>query len=1792
MAKRSTDRVDPDGAAPAAGTPIVELVEGSTRYRIALPHADTDYIQGRIAKERVPYEQAMLEEMAGRVQPGDLVLDIGANVGNHTLYLACVCGCEVESFEPNASLAGAMEESIRINNLEAKVRVHPIALGREDGSGGFEKSIEENLGAQRILTGEGTIAVRRLDGMHFGKRVAAIKIDVEGMEADVILGGEALIRKDHPLLYVECSSADGFARISRMLEPWGYGPMDKFNATPTYLFVHDDMVREGERLAQLMRHITGEQYEREAVLVKTRSQLLEANEKYRRANEQIAELKAQAAELAVLKRELTGREKRIGELEPQLQKLAPLVEDLHTRLDEANEKYRGSSGQLAELKAQAAELAVLKRELAGREKRIGELEPQLQKLAPLVDDLRTRLDEANAKYRRSNEQIADLKAQAAELAVLKRELASREKRIGELEPQLQKLTPQVDDLRARLDEANAKYRRSTEQLAELKEKNAELRGLEKASAEKDKRLALLETERKEQQQQFAALRSQLDQALADHRSLLESLSGLQAKADQVEALQQSLEQKTAALDSVRAEAARERDALESEFECRLAEKEDTLRQSVGRIAELEATIVKKDAELQALEANLQSRQVELFKAQASGREAGQRLTETAAERDTIRAELRSLRSSISYRLGRILTSSLRSPREWPSAIRRLWMLAKDARRVSAKAKASPLAGVSSAKVPPAALPESVARSAPDESRAPSILTPQALASGLKGLKVACILDEFSYASYAPEAQFTQLTPGGWEAELEACQPDLLFVESAWRGKDDLWGNKVGHCSGELQGIVAWCRAKGVPTAFWNKEDPVHFETFLNTAHRFDYVFTTDIDCIHRYKGMLGHDRVFLLPFACQPRQHNPIETYPRKDAFCFAGAYYVRYPERTADLSRMVSELSTWRGFEIYDRNFGGTNPDYQFPSEYDPFIVGNLPFDRIDKAYKGYRYAINLNSIKQSQSMFARRVFELLASNTVTVSNYSRGLRLLFGDLVFCSDQPRQILDRLSAWEQHPDKLDPLRLIALRKVLKEHTYARRLARVVAAMSGGQTLADTEPHVVVVARADSDAAARYLLESYERQTHKRKSLLLVIPSGIGLKIDPGRQDVRIVDPDTAARASMQDFLADNARVCGWVADDHYGPHYLEDLVLATQYTDASGIGKNRAFNWTEGAGLSMEVEESSAYQPVECLRLRSSMVAAHACGDASLAAWLDALPDACIEGPDLLTIDRFNYCAGGCSLSVDASARVDGAGWSLSAGVSMAEMETFEARIAPEPPQDRDTPLWTGAALAEHFRISPSKPYAGTCMSGYWQIESRLPDGQHEYLYATKDYPLAQLADPNGRIAFHLETTPGLNLQLAMLFLDSVGTRLGSVVKGANRNHSVEVPDDTVTVRLGIRIYAAGCSRIVALHWGSISRQAPAVVPQQRYLLVTNQYPAYDNLYRNGFVHSRVRAYREKGVGVDVFRMGTDSPAAFREFEGIDVVSGDAAVLDRLLATATYSHVMVHFLSPDMWKVLQKHVDRLPVTVWVHGFEIHGWQRRAFNLSTEAERQKAMQDSEARMAFWRLIFNALPFNLHFVFVSRSLANEAMEDVGMPLPESAYSVIPNPIDTGIFRYEKKDPEQRKRILSVRPFASRQYANDLSVAAIQLLSKEPFFKELEFRIIGNGALFEETLAPIRNHPNVTIERRFLAQPEIAALHRDYGIFLCPTRWDSHGVSRDEAMASGLVPVTNRVAAIPEFVDDACGILADPEDAAGLASGIARLFSDPSAFEAMSLAAHQRVMSRSSDEIVSRELVLFRS
>lgn len=1059
----------------------------------------------------------------------------------------------------------------------------------------------------------------------------------------------------------------------------------------------------------------------------------------------------------------------------------------------------------------------------------------------------------------------------------------------------------------------------------------------------------------------------------------------------------------------------------------------------------------------------------------------------------------------------------------------------------------------------------------------------------RDIKVACIMDDFTFHSFEPECLLLQLTPQNIIEELAQFKPDLFFIESAWRGKDDLWNRKIGTLSYELKAALEWCNDNNVPTVFWNKEDPVHFETFLTTAQRFDYVFTTDIDCIARYKAALGHDRVYLLPFACQPRIHNPIEIYQRKDAFCFAGAYYVRYPDRIRDLKNYVAEFPKFKPLEIYDRNFGKDDINYQFPPEYQPYIVGSLPFTEINKAYKGYRYSINLNSIKQSQSMFARRVFELLGSNTITVSNFSRGARLLFGDLVIVSDSGKEVVDRLQKLDEEAEQ--KLRLAALRKVMLEHTYGQRLAYV-AKKTLGVSLVDDLPFIVVLGLANSQDEYQILLNSYMAQRYAKKRLVLVLKDGLTIEpqeLPAADLRVKLLSAKQAAELFLGDFVDAGEWLATMAVDDHYGANYLSDLALATRYSNAQVVGKAGHYRWADDA-LTLHAADR-VYRPVDGLPIRASITGPSVVPrEQALRSLLEGTCSAEWSSPGL-AVDPFNYCFNG-GLDGDQGVvcrRVDDA--VLDIGLPIDELLRSAESIGPAALDETVLPRW-GAVKLQHLLGNTNHPQVGFEVDNDdLVVTSSLDDKRHEYFYAREVLPIKAL--PTGRVLdTHLNTSPGLDIMYVLLFLDEKKQKLGHVIQTANRNHASTLPEGAAFVRFGWRVRGSGKCRISCLLWGHRRLESAKLLGRSETLLLTNHYPSYDDLYRNGFVHSRVKAYLERGVSVDVFRLRTEMSTSYHEFQNVDVVTGAQPALRRLLDSGRYRRVLVHFLSPEMWEVLQDYPD-LPKIVWVHGAEIQPWYRRDYNYRNDQERAKAIRESELRMSFWRGILKPIASNLKLIFVSRYFAEEVFEDIGFRLPDDRYSIIHNPIMTDIFVYEKKLPEKRKRVLSIRPYASQKYANDLSVQAIIKLSEYPFFHDLEFRMIGDGQLFDEILEPLRKFPNVKIERRFLTQTEIAALHKEYGIFLTPTRMDAQGVSRDEAMASGLVPITNKVAAIPEFVDVDCGILADPEDYVGLANGIVALYEQPKLFERLSETASSRVRSQSAASmVIVAELALFES
>ena len=361
-----------------------------------------------------------------------------------------------------------------------------------------------------------------------------------------------------------------------------------------------------------------------------------------------------------------------------------------------------------------------------------------------------------------------------------------------------------------------------------------------------------------------------------------------------------------------------------------------------------------------------------------------------------------------------------------------------------------------------------------------------------------------------------------------------------------------------------------------------------------------------------------------------------------------------------------------------------------------------------------------------------------------------------------------------------------------------------------------------------------------------------------------------------------------------------------------------------------------------------------------------------------------------------------------------------------------------------------------------------------------------------------------------------------------------------------------------------------------------RILVVTRSYPAAGNLYQYPFVHRRVLAYLAEGHHVAVFRPDTAHAGSY-EHEGVTCIEGWRGQLDRVRNDFRPDVLAVHGLSEQLTPVLEGILGAVPICAWLHGSEIPEFARRKGMLMAGSQRETALSLVEDRCAFWREFLGRWPERFRLVFPSFAAVAMAREDLGQALVGDRLSVIPNPIDTDLFSYSRKADELRLAILMIRPFDSASYGNDLAVRAIELLKGREQFERLRFTLVGDGSLHDETVGPVRSLPNVTIEQRFLVQEEIAALHRSHGIFLVPTRLDTQGVSRDEAMASGLVPVTNRVAAVPEFVDESCGMLAGPEDSPGLAEGLWRLVQDSALFEQLSAAAAQRVRRQTGHKLI---------
>ena len=168
------------------------------------------------------------------LEPGDVALDVGANIGCHTVAMAQFVNDGqkagvIYAFEAQRLVLQVLCANVAINGI---LNVHTIhaAVGAKNGLTKvpeLDPREPMNFGGCDIRQcSDGTeTPLVTIDSLAL-KRCKLIKVDVEGMEIDVIKGASKTIRKHKPLLYVENDRAENSVTLVRLIKSFGYQVWD------------------------------------------------------------------------------------------------------------------------------------------------------------------------------------------------------------------------------------------------------------------------------------------------------------------------------------------------------------------------------------------------------------------------------------------------------------------------------------------------------------------------------------------------------------------------------------------------------------------------------------------------------------------------------------------------------------------------------------------------------------------------------------------------------------------------------------------------------------------------------------------------------------------------------------------------------------------------------------------------------------------------------------------------------------------------------------------------------------------------------------------------------------------------------------------------------------------------------------------------------------------------------------------------------------------------------------------------------------------------------------------------------------------------------------------------------------------------------------------------------------------------------------------------------------------------------------------------------------------------------
>jgi FkbM family methyltransferase len=186
---------------------------------------DNDKYIGGALDQTGEYSEQEVQKLLSVLNHDSIMIEVGANIGAITVPLAKHVA-KLIAFEPQPAICELLRRNIRQNALDPKVAVVQCAVGAVVGNTALASIDYDAPGINTggvAIGGKGEIPLITLDD-YCGRlsRLDLIKIDVEGMEREVLVGAQQTIARLRPLLYVENDRADNSVALIKHIMCLGY----------------------------------------------------------------------------------------------------------------------------------------------------------------------------------------------------------------------------------------------------------------------------------------------------------------------------------------------------------------------------------------------------------------------------------------------------------------------------------------------------------------------------------------------------------------------------------------------------------------------------------------------------------------------------------------------------------------------------------------------------------------------------------------------------------------------------------------------------------------------------------------------------------------------------------------------------------------------------------------------------------------------------------------------------------------------------------------------------------------------------------------------------------------------------------------------------------------------------------------------------------------------------------------------------------------------------------------------------------------------------------------------------------------------------------------------------------------------------------------------------------------------------------------------------------------------------------------------------------------------------------